>query len=363
MDFGLFLMGQHDSAAEAAFAEEHGFASVGLVDSQLLGGETFARLAQVATVTRRIRVGPFLAIPHNRPATVAAQGVATINAIAPGRTFFATGTGYSSRNVMGLPPLKAAAMRDYARDVRTLLAGGEIPADGRPDSPRVRFCQTEGRYLDLERHIPVYVAGDGPKALAAAGEAGEGWITTLQRGPMMDPAAVQVFAASLTAVREAAPGVARPRAILSTSACVLAPGERVTDDRVIARIGPAAMLPFHTAAQNPVLLESFPPSWRDSFEVYRRSVLERMPPDRLHQEVHRGHLTHLLPGEAECLSAELIRATTLTGTREELIKRLTELAAAGLDEVVLNFPAGRVREGVVEVARELLPALSGGSGR
>jgi 5,10-methylenetetrahydromethanopterin reductase len=357
MEFGLFVMGHRDCVAEAVQAERAGFSSVGVVDSQLLGAETFVALTRLAMATSKIRIGPLLAIPGNRSAEVAAQGIASVNLLAPGRTFFATGTGYTSRLSMGLSPLKATTVRDFARTVRTLLDGGEVAAAG--DGPPVRFRQAEDQYIDLDHRIPIYVAGDGPRAMKAAGESGEGWITTLQRAPMMTPMAVEVFSQSLATVRAAGtgtPGIGHT--VLSTSACVLRPGEQVMDDRVIARIGPAAMLPFHSAAQNPDLVDLFPPSWRDRYPIYRRNVLDRIDPSRLHQEVHRGHLTFLLDGEAEVLNEDIIRGTTLTGTREELVDHLGSLSAAGLDEVVLNFPHGLAAEGIAEVASELRSALS-----
>ncbi len=61
-------------------------------------------------------------------------------------------------------------------------------------------------------------------------------------------------------------------------------------------------------------------------------------PDRYHQETHRGHLSHLLEGEAGVLTDEIVRMTTLTGSAEEIVERLRALEAAGLTTLSLWFP-------------------------
>jgi alkanesulfonate monooxygenase SsuD/methylene tetrahydromethanopterin reductase-like flavin-dependent oxidoreductase (luciferase family) len=364
MEFGLFLMGHHGCWEDAAFAEEHGFDSVGMVDSQLLAGETFACLALTAQATSRVRVGTFLAIPHNRSAAVTAQGVATINRLAPGRTYLAVGSGFTSRNVMGLPPVPAATVRDYAADCRRLLDREEVTISERGRERAIRFRQEGDEYLNLDDRVPVYVAADGPKGLRAVGESGaDGWVTTLQRSFMMSPNAIEVFGDSLASVLEAgARGGDGFFTALSTTACVLRPGESAADPRVVERVGPCAILPFHAAADRPEIVDYFPPSWQEAYRVYQRRVLDRFDRSRLHQEVHRGHLTHLLDGEAEILTEEIIRATTLTGTAEEIVDQLGALEGAGLRNVTLNFPTRFLREAVLEVEQHLMPALPAATG-
>jgi alkanesulfonate monooxygenase SsuD/methylene tetrahydromethanopterin reductase-like flavin-dependent oxidoreductase (luciferase family) len=306
-----------------------------------------------------VRLGTFLAIPHNRSASVTAQGIATINRLAPGRAFAAIGSGFTSRNVMGLPPVPAETLRDYARDCRRLLDGEEIMISERGRERPIRFRQPGDEYINLDDRIPVYVAADGPKGLRAAGESGaDGWVTTLQRSFMMSPNAVEVFGSSLAEVL-AARGTDGNGffTALSTSACTLRPGESITDPRVVERVGPCAILPFHAAADNPGIVEYFPPTWQDAYATYKRNVLDRFDPARRHQEVHRGHLTHLLDGEAEILTEEIIRATTLTGTPDEVVEQLRALEQAGLSNVTLNFPNRFIREAVLEIGEHVMPAF------
>lgn len=363
LELGLGVMGYHGCWDDVAFAERHGFATAGFVDSPLLGGDPFVCMALAAAATERIRLGPFLAVPSNRGVAATAGAVATVNRLAPGRVFLALGTGYTSRNTFGLPALPAAALRDYARACRGLLDGGVVE---HVEGARVRpigFGQLERDYLDLRGPIPVYVAGDGPRALRAVGEAGDGWVTTLQYADVMGNAA-EVFAASLAAVLEAARAAGRdlanPYTMWSNTICVLAPGERPTSPRVLARVGAYAMMPFHSWADDPRIAAHLPPTVVERLEVYEREVLARFPGGaaQRHRFTHRGHLSHLQPGEECVLTDEIVRMTTLTGSAEEIAERLLALRDAGLRNLSIWAPPPLTREVIREVAEQIAPLLA-----
>ena len=363
LEFGLGVLGYHGCWDDVAFAEQSGFASAGFVDSPLLGGETFACMALAAAATQRIRLGPFLAVPGNRSAAVTAQGVATINRLAPGRAFLALGTGYTARNTFGLPPVPAQKLADFALDCRGLLDGETIVHREGERSRRVEFAQGGGDYIELEPRIPVYVAGDGPKALRAVGESGDGWVTTLQRANVMLDAPAR-FAQALADVTTAAADAGRKLpgdlyTMWSNTVCVLAPGEAATSERVLRRVGAYAMMPFHSWADDPRIEEFLPPAVAERLDLYEREVLGRFPggPSERHRYTHRGHLSHLQPGEELVLTEEIVRMTTLTGTAEEIAEQLGALAAAGLRNVSIWAPPQLTREAVTEVSEQLMPLL------
>jgi 5,10-methylenetetrahydromethanopterin reductase len=362
MDFGLGLLGYNRCWDDAAFAEEHGFATAGFVDSPLLGGETFSCMARAAASTTSIRLGTFLAVPSNRSAATAAQGVATINRMAPGRTFMGLGTGYTSRTTFGLPRLPPRAMREYAQQCRGLLDGEEVThREGQAEHP-IRMLQVDDRYIDRER-IPIYLAGDGPMALKAIGRAADGWIMTLMFSNAMEDAH-EVFERSWTEVREAAAAAGRnlddAYTIVSLTLCVLDPGESPTDERVLERVGAYAMMPFHSWADNPGIEEHLPPPVRERLPIYKREVLDRfgVGRERLHQHTHNSHLSRLQEGEAKVLTDEIVRMTTFAGTADELVDRLRKLEAAGMRNFSIWVPPHHTREAVVEVNSKLMPRLA-----
>ena len=118
-------------------------------------------------------------------------------------------------------------------------------------------------------------------------------------------------------------------------------------------------MPFHAYADNPAIADYLPRPIRDRLDVYD-GVLAALPvsQDRRHQEVHRGHLSHLLPGEAEVLTDELVRMTTLTGTAGEIAATVQKLEAAGLQNLTLNPPPHLVRNVVRDFTDRIAPLLS-----
>ncbi|HUB76497.1 MAG TPA: hypothetical protein VL977_05535, partial [Solirubrobacteraceae bacterium] len=145
--------------------------------------------------------------------------------------------------------------------------------------------------------------------------------------------------------------------IWSNTLCLLRPGERPTSQRVLRRVGAYAMMPFHSWADNPGIAEHLPHAVRERLELYEREVLARFPGPR-HSHTHRGHLSHLQPGEERVLTDEIVRMTTLTGDAEEIAERLRALEAAGLRNLSLWAPPPLTRELVSEVAEQLVPLLA-----
>lgn len=362
MEFGLGLLSYPNCWADATFAEQHGFATAGFADSPLLGGDAFICLGLAAAATTRLRLGTFLAVPSNRSAATTAAAISTVNRIAPGRVFLGVGTGNTSRAVFGLRPLGSATLARFAEDCRTLLSGREVAG---PDTPPYRFAFAYDTDFDpaLDADIPIYVAADGPKALRVVAEAGDGWVTTMQFSHVMETSPV-VFADSRNQIRQAAATAGRPikhlYTMLSAGLCVLDDGEAATSPRALQMAGPVAMLPFHAYADNPAIADKLPLVVQDRLDVYEREVLARFPAERSqrHQWTHRGHLSHLLPGEASVLTDDLMRQTTLTGTAEQIASTVSGLESAGLSNVTVWIPPLLTRTGVRDIAQRLMPALA-----
>jgi alkanesulfonate monooxygenase SsuD/methylene tetrahydromethanopterin reductase-like flavin-dependent oxidoreductase (luciferase family) len=362
MDFGLGLLGYHGCWEDAAFAEQHGFSSAGFVDSPLLGGDPFVCLGLAAQTTERMRLGTFLAIPGLRQAATTATAIATVNKIAPGRTFLGMGTGFTGRAVFGLPRVGPTRLSQYASQCRALLHGEATTHREGTHEREIRFRHTEARYVDTDQPVPVYVAADGPKALAVAGEVADGWVITLQYANVMGNAA-DVFRGSFAQVEKAASAVGRSLAdaykMYSACVCILEPGESAVAARALEHVGMAAMMPFHVYADNPQIAEFLPPPLQERLEIYEREVLKRfgVPRDRIYQETHRGHLSHLLEGEAAVLTEEIVRMTTLTGTAEEIAAVLRDLESAGLTNVSFWIPPHLTRDVVLDVESKLMPLM------
>jgi 5,10-methylenetetrahydromethanopterin reductase len=133
-------------------------------------------MGAAAVKTDRIRLGTGVLIPSNRIAPVAANGLATLNALAPGRIDAGFGTGYTGRRSMGLGPYKISDMDEYIR-VITAMWRGEKP-DLRIEGKirKVGFLNPERKLINIEDQIPAYVSALGPKTRRMTAELDAHWI-------------------------------------------------------------------------------------------------------------------------------------------------------------------------------------------
>ena len=85
-----------------------------------------------------------------------------------------------------------------------------------------------------------------------------------------------------------------------------------------------------------------------------RAMIESYPAERRHQRIHGGHNCWVLPEEERFLTPEVLRATCMIGERDELVERLSALAGAGLDQVMI-LPNFDTRFDVLErVAKDII---------
>jgi probable F420-dependent oxidoreductase len=216
MDFGVVL--QTDPPAWrvvelARQAEQYGFSYIWTFDSHLLWQEPFVIYSQILSATHRVTVGPMVTNPATRDWTVTASLFATLNDMFGNRTVCGIGRGDSAVRVINGAPVTLATLRESIAVIRALGNGEQATYKG----SQLRFPWGSASRL------PIWVAAYGPKALALAGEIGDGFILQLA-----DP---DITAWSIAAVRQAAADSGRDPA--SITICVAAPAY-VTDGSAVA---------------------------------------------------------------------------------------------------------------------------------
>ena len=181
MDFGIGIASGVDGWKVAQRAEELGFTHAWFYDTQMLCADVFVSMALAATKTSRIRLGTGVLVPTNRIAPAAANGLATLGKLAPGRVDFGVGTGFTARNTMGLPAMRLDDLREYVRVVQGLLAGETVQweAEGAPRT--VRFLDPAGGLLAIGERIPLHVSAFGPRARALTADIADGWLAFVGR--------------------------------------------------------------------------------------------------------------------------------------------------------------------------------------
>src|SRR4029077_755603 len=104
MDFGIALAPAADSWKTVQRAEQLGFSHAWLYDMQVVCADVFVAIAVAAANTERITIGPGVLVPSNRIAPVAANALASLSKLVPGRIALGIGTGFTARLTMGQGP-------------------------------------------------------------------------------------------------------------------------------------------------------------------------------------------------------------------------------------------------------------------
>jgi alkanesulfonate monooxygenase SsuD/methylene tetrahydromethanopterin reductase-like flavin-dependent oxidoreductase (luciferase family) len=338
-------------------AEELGFSRAWLADSQMIWSDCYATLALAAHRTERIRLGTGIAVTGTRPAPVTAAAIGTINALAPGRTFLGVGAGNTAMRIMGAPPQRIAEFERYLASLLPLLRGEEAWLEIGGESRPIRHIMPDRGFVNFDDPIPVYVSGFGPRSLGLAGRYGDGAVVPLP----WNAAVMEGFWRAIE-VGASAAGRSLDRDGYDTTALttisVLDPGETADSPRIRHECGAFAMATLHYAYDQWRQFGHSPPALlADVWDDYC-AMLDEVPKERLHQRIHAGHNCWVLPEEERFVTPGLIEATCLVGTQDQLLERLHDLGAAGLDQLML-LPALEPRYAVLErLARDLLGPLS-----
>ena len=353
MEFGISV--GHIAAADLAqHGERLGFTRCWVTDSPLLRSNLFATLAAVAMKTQTIQIGTGVAVCGMRLAPEAANGVATINALAPGRTFAIFGTGNTAMRMLGLRPMGAKALSEYVRVVRALVHGEAVDYALGGEAHPVRFTSLEQNHIRLDPPPPILVAANGPLGQAVAGEIADGLCTSLPRGGTMPEVMANVHRGASRAGRALPPGFHTAALV---NVLLLEPGESLTSARVISEIGPAVMTNFHylvdwvreTGKEPPPYVRSV---W-DDYIAFRRA---RAAADA-HLTMHATHYATIDPEEARFITPEIIRALCIIGEPTELIERLRALEREGLRQITFHPPFERRYEAMERFSRLVIAKM------
>ena len=185
MDFGICVASNVRDIDYIVRAEELGYTHAWLADSQMLWSDCYAALALAAVKTKKINLGTGVAITGTRPPPVTAASIATINALAPGRTFLGLGAGNTAMRVMGLPPQNVRELETYVRTLSPLLRGEEATYAVNGKSRFIKHVMPTDGFVNFADPIPLYVSGFGPKSLALTGELADGAVLAMPANPMI----------------------------------------------------------------------------------------------------------------------------------------------------------------------------------
>jgi 5,10-methylenetetrahydromethanopterin reductase len=199
------------------------------------------------------------------------------------------GTGFTGRAGMGKKPLSLASMRTHITQVKALLRGDVADIDG----GLAQILALDDWLPNRPINVPIYMAGQGPKARALAKEITDGLISL------------------------GGPAEGFETCLVSTNGTVLDDGEDVTSPHVSTALKPIIALAYHHRyTTDPETVKSLP-----NGEAWLASV-ERVAENVRHLSVHRGHNLDVSNGHDPLVDVSAAKQMTFTGTREELRERL-----------------------------------------
>lgn len=347
MQFGICVASRPSDLDYVVEAESLGFTHCWMADSQMIWSDVYAMLALAAERTTTMRIGTGVAVAGTRPSSVAAAALATINELAPGRTFCGIGSGNTAMRIMGHKPMPIAEFDRYLTELRSLLRGEQTMVRFRDADTPVRHLMPDRGFVRFDPHIPVHVSAFGPRSLELAARHGDGLVSSAPPDP-----------ATFATLRER---IGRPRdefAVANlTTIVVTDEGEAHDSERVRRRAGAFAIAGVHYAYDQYAQFGRRPPAHMADFWDDYVALVDDTPPERRHQRVHQGHNCWVLPEEEQFLTAELIDRSCIVGTPAKLAARIADLDKAGLDQIVVLPPLAEKEAVVRDIAEKVMPLL------
>ena len=328
MKFGITLRPDERLPASRAVdlakrAEANGFAYGWMFDSHVLWQEPYPLLTLMGTATTEMRLGTCVTNPATRDVTVTASVLATLNELTGGRIDLGIGRGDSARRVMGKKPTTVAYMEECCRIVRSLTAGEKVNLDGTDIQ------------MPWASHgpVPVWVAGYGPMALAAAGRVADGIILQLADPDIIRWCLGFVRAAAIEAGRD-------PDAIEVMAAAPAYVSDDLADARDRVRWFPA-LVSNHVAD----LINKYPKE--ELPEELWRYVEKREGYDYLHH-------AQVGSDNASFVSDQITEEFAIVGPAPAHRERLAQLREAGVTQFNIYLMNGEEEDCLDAYGREIV---------
>ena len=310
----------------AVLAEELGYSCITLGESW--GEDALTSLAQLAAVTRRLRIGSSIVPVFARSPANLAMAALNLDRMSEGRFFLGLGT--SGRLVIEdlhgerfAKPL--TRMREYIDIVRKAARGERLDHDG-------EFFHTKRFQLRFPPHraaLPIYIAALSPPSLRLTGELADGWLPIFLAPSRMAAAVVELKAGAEAAGRTLADIAISPQVSIY-----------VTDDVKAARDRERPHIAFYIGGMG----------------VFYHAYMHRIGFGAEADRVRGAFQAKERDRAASLVTDEMVDAMTILGTPEECRQQIQRFFDAGAREVrlVFNEPntaaSGRARRAVAPAA-------------
>jgi 5,10-methylenetetrahydromethanopterin reductase len=328
-------------------AEAAGWDGMLVVDSQNLAPDSYVALTLAATGTSRLGLGTGVTNSVTRHAAVTAGAAMAVQTVSRGRMALGIGRGDSALAHLGRSPATYASFARYVAALQSYLRGDRVGFDAL-DIPDGVALPVD--HLELADHptdsrirwfdpgvakVPLEVAATGPRVISLAGRLADRVMFTLGAVP-------ERISWGIDAARAAAVAAGRDLRELRFGAYVnlVCHPDRATA-RALVRGGLTTFVRFsvmHGAVSGPA-------------DEPTRALLAR-----LHDGYDMRAHTRADSSQAALLDDAFVDRFAIAGPPEHCIARLQELAALGLDKIVVSGPTAGTDPEAARAAMALLDA-------
>ncbi|UCG36449.1 MAG: 5,10-methylenetetrahydromethanopterin reductase [Candidatus Bathyarchaeota archaeon] len=304
-------------------AEKTGFNTLWITD-HFNNRNVYVSLTMVSAYTDRIRFGPGVTNPFMAHPIVAAQAVATLNEIAPGRVVCGIGVGdKTTLEMVNLKPSKPlATIRESVKIIREIASGESLDLQGRiftVSGARLNFRTTS--------RIPIFVGAQGPKMLALAAEVGDGVL--INASHPHDVKRAMEFVTN---------GASRAGKKISDLEIAAYTSFSIAREQKEAEKAVAPVVAYIVAGCPEQVLQRHGVTTETADEI-RRAIVQGKWKDAF------SHVT-----------VDMIDSFSITGTSKTVLSKIEQLVKAGITQVVVGSPIGPdIRESISMISREVFP--------
>jgi F420-dependent oxidoreductase-like protein len=313
-------------------ADDLGFDAIWLGESW--GYELFTSMADLVRATKRIKIGAGIANIYSRTPALLASTAATLDERSGGRIIL--GLGPSGANVVehwhGVKfekPVKRT--REYVEIIRMILRGEKLVYHG-------EFFNLERgfklRFTPPRADLPIYIAAMGPKNVVQTGEIADGVLPVYWPGNKWGELRAQLDEGAQLAGRPL-----HSAAIAPYITCVILSENASEQEYAVARQRAASPLAYYIGRMG----------------IYYAQMLTREGFGEDVQAVIEGWKQGM-KSAIEAVSQRMLDATSIIGTPKQVVAKLDQWAAAGVDEPILSMPGGSSEETATQLGA-LMDAL------
>ena len=266
-------------------------------------------LSAAALNTDRIRIGSCILNPYTMNTAEIAMLAATLDEVTDGR--FLLGVSAGAAEFLGWVGLRhgkpLTAMRESVAAIRQLLSNRPAKCDGE----FLSWGSEAYMRFPVERQVPIYIGGMGPRMLELAGEIGDGAL------PLLFPP--ERYYAARKQVRAGQAARANPDADFDFATCIWV---SASHDQAAARRVLAQKVAYYGSAINETLLSDLGLA-RSDFELVSRALVEDKDEARA----------------IDLVTDDMLRIGVV-GDAAQIIERLEPLVAGGATHLSFGPPLG-----------------------